>query len=148
MTTYIKLPRLFWIPTILIGEYVMVQIILDRDGFIPQVKGHCQIWLQAPSNIWEVWVKWPWNDLEWGLGPIGSFLDWISVSRDFNIGFLGWFIAIHTFEALFAFKLAWDKNLNLFSCLFWCLQTLVFGLTSFEVKAGLNWYHYLPDFTE
>ena len=43
MTTYIKLPRLLWIPTILIGEYVMVQIILDRDGFIPQVKGHCQI---------------------------------------------------------------------------------------------------------
>ena len=27
----------------------MVQIILDRDGFIPQVKGHCQIWFQA---IW------------------------------------------------------------------------------------------------
>ena len=56
------------------------------------------------------------------------------MSRDFNIGFLGWFIAIHTFEALFAFKLAWDKNLNLFSCLFWCLQTLVFGFTSFEVS--------------
>ena len=69
-----------------------------------------------------------------GLGPIGGFLEWISVSRDFNIGFLGWFIAIHTFEALFAFKLAWDKDLNLFSCLFWCLQTLVFGFTSFEAS--------------
>ena len=44
MTTYIKLPRLFWIPSVLIFEYVMVQImVLDRDDFIPKVKGHCRI---------------------------------------------------------------------------------------------------------
>ena len=104
--TYVKLPRLFWIPTILVGEYIMVQILMDREGFMSIVKD---------------------------FGPIGTFLEWISKSRDFNIGFLGWFVAILIFEACFAFKLAWDKNLNMISCLFWFFQTLLLGFSSFEV---------------
>merc|ERR1712227_92551 len=66
------------------------------------------------------------------LGPLGDFLYWISTSDDFNMGFLGWFVGIHTFEALFAWNLASLKDLDFFSKIFWFLQTLVFGFASFE----------------
>ena len=52
MVFFIKLPKLFWIPTILIGEYVMVQLVWHRDEF-PFDKlgpaGDCKVYNYQPD---------------------------------------------------------------------------------------------------
>ena len=109
MTTYIKLPNNWFVsvPATLLAEYAILQMYLDRDGFVSSVQG---------------------------LGPLSTFVEWLSSSAGFNAGHLGFAIGIHVFEGIFAFKLARDKNLNLMSCIFWFVQTLIIGVGSFEVK--------------
>ena len=73
-------------------------------------------------------------------------MEWLSSSEGFNAGHLGFAIGIHVFEGIFAFKLARDKNLNLMSCIFWFVQTLIIGVGSFEVNfiivfVRLPWIH-------
>ena len=109
MTTYIKLPNNWFVsvPATLLAEYAILQMYLDRDGFVSSVQG---------------------------LGPLSTFVEWLSSSAGFNAGHLGFAIGIHVFEGIFAFKLARYKNLNLMSCIFWFVQTLIIGVGSFEVK--------------
>ena len=109
MTTYIKLPNNWFVsvPATLLAEYAILQMYLDRDGFVSSVQS---------------------------LGPLSTFIEWLSSSAGFNAGHLGFAIGIHVFEGIFAFKLARDKNLNLMSCIFWFVQTLIIGVGSFEVN--------------
>ena len=57
----------------------------------------------------------------------------MSSSPGFNAGYFAFLVGIHVAEAIFAVKLARDKNLNFLSCTFWFFQTLLLGVGSFEV---------------
>ena len=169
MESYKKLPSLFWIVSIIGGEYVMVKLLTDRDS-IPfdklSVVGDCKyfqfcqkfyfflynrfqfvvfqnyqiissssylefIFLQIFDElVFKSQIKQKLKYLDFY--HFLSVLKWISTSNDFNMGFLGWFLAIHSFEAMFAWQIASLKNLNISSRIFWFGQTAILGFSSFE----------------
>lgn len=56
--------------------------------------------------------------------------------ENFNISFVGFIAGAHIFEGIFAYMIADAKGLNLTSCLFWFVQTTIFGYPSMKILIG------------